>query len=101
MKLSYLSVTGLIMLVIIAGSEAHIILYIILFFMLKTSICMGYSTIFNAHLVLFDPRILATSYGICSIFACFSSMIIPIYAELENRQLPLVIILILNLIATI
>lgn len=101
MKLSYFMVSVLITMVIATGSEANIMVYALLFFLLKMCVCMGYLTIFNAHLVLFDPRILATSYGICGIFTSSTAMLIPIYAELNNRQIPLIIILTLNVIATI
>lgn len=101
MKLSYFMISVLIAIVIGAGSDANILVYAVLFFVLKMCICMGYSTIFNGHFLLFDPRIIATSYGICGIFTSSTATLIPIYAELDNRQIPLFIILILNVIATL
>ncbi len=85
LTISYLTASILIIAIIMIGSDTHIVLYAFLFFILKSSICMGYSAIFVAHIDLFDPRMLATSMGICGIFARSAAMLIHIYAELENR----------------
>ena len=85
--IAYAAVAILITLIIIVGSETHIILYALLFFLLKSFVCMGYSALFVAHVYLFDARILATSLGVCGIFARSAAMVIPLYAEHPNLSL--------------
>ena len=101
LMISYFISAILLIAIITFGPDTNIMLYAFLFFVLKTSICMGYSAIFVAHIDLFDPRMLATSMGISGVFARSALMLVPIYAELENRQYPLLILLTFNILAVV
>ena len=102
MSASYLFSFIILGVILLCDNEntSHII-FALLFFVLKFLICMGYSCVFLAHIDLFPPQILSTSYGICGILYKCINMYVPILAETDNKIIPLLAILILNLLAFI
>eukprot|EP00347_Sterkiella_histriomuscorum_P019668 403340743 len=74
-------------------------MYAFIFFTMKTFVCMSYSNIYVAHVVLFDAQILTRSLGFCGTLARIFGIFIPIIVEIENKQIPLMIVLVMNILA--
>ena len=76
-----------------------ILLYAFLFFMMKSFVCASFATIYIVHVEIFEPRILSTTYGIAGTSSRISGLFIPSLAEVDNKTVPIVVILILNSVA--
>ncbi|CDW78072.1 solute carrier family 22 member 4 [Stylonychia lemnae] len=87
------------LIIFIDPNQISVYIYALMFFMLKSFVCMSYSGIFVSHVYLFDSRILATSYGICGLFSRIAMLFIPMIVEIPNKKIPLVILLIMNMSA--
>ncbi|CDW89023.1 solute carrier family 22 member 4 [Stylonychia lemnae] len=100
LKLSYgITSSVLVIIVFINPALINVYVYSFMFFILKSFVCMSYSAIFVAHVQIFDSRILATTFGICGIFSRLFALFIPMIAELENKQMPLIIVMGMNILA--
>ncbi|CDW82898.1 organic cation [Stylonychia lemnae] len=82
------------------AQRIHILVYSLLFFLLKTFVCMSYSSTVS-HILLLDSRILATSYALCGSFSRLVNLLVPMIAEAENKSFPLKFLLFINLAAFI
>ena len=100
MSSGYLLSGFLLVLIMFCDSDTtSVAVFALLFFFLKFTVCVVYSGVFVAHVELFDPRILSTSYGLCGIFAKSVNIFIPILAEAESKTIPLLVICSLNFMA--
>eukprot|EP00347_Sterkiella_histriomuscorum_P001121 403373245 len=100
LSFSYIFCASLLLIILLMEQQTtSILLYAFLFFILKFVVCIAYSAVFVAHTELFDSRILATSYGLCGVFSKLVNMTIPIIAESSDKNLPLKIILAVNVLA--
>eukprot|EP00347_Sterkiella_histriomuscorum_P005881 403354919 len=77
------------------------LLYAFMFFMMKSFVCMSYSTIYVAHVEFFDAKILSTSFGLCGTVARVAGLFLPVIVEIENKQVPLIFVMLMNLVALI
>ena len=74
-------------------------LYAFLFFILKFMNCQSYTALYISHVELFDSGVLSSSYGICGLVSMIINMGISIMSEAPNKDIPLILIMILNLVA--
>ncbi|CDW73257.1 UNKNOWN [Stylonychia lemnae] len=89
----------IILIIFIDPNSISVYIYALIFFMLKSFVCMSFSGIYVSHIYLFDSRILATSYGICGVFSRIAMLFIPIVVEIPNKSIPLIILMIMNMAA--
>lgn len=62
---------------------------------------MVFISLFVIHQDLFHTKYLATSYGICNAVSRLVTLGAPIVAEIQNRAVPVGIMLVMNIIALI
>ncbi|CDW74214.1 solute carrier family 22 member 4 [Stylonychia lemnae] len=99
-NISYTTTSAiLIIIVFVDPTSINIYIYALIFLIFKSFVCMNYSAIFLAHIYLFDSRILATSFGICSFFSRICLLFVPMIVEIPNTQIPLIYLMVINFIA--
>ena len=98
-QLSFGLVAVLIVILLIFGSSLSTYLYASFILILKTFVCLGCGTIYVVHLDLFDSTFLGTSYGICNVASRLAVIAAPMVAEVPDRRVPLIILMVMNLVA--
>ena len=98
-QLSYGIVAFLIVILLLFGSSLSTYFYAVFILVLKTFVCLGFGTIYVVHLDLFDSSFLGTSYGICNVASRLAVIAAPMVAEVPDRTVPLIVLLVMNALA--
>ncbi|TNV79458.1 hypothetical protein FGO68_gene13944 [Halteria grandinella] len=99
--ISFVLVTLCLIITTIVGSLLNTYVYAIFILILKLFVCLAFGTVYVVHLDLFDSSFLGTSYGICNVVSRLVIISAPMVAEMENKSIPMLILLGMNLTATI
>ena len=98
--ISYTTVSLILVVVIIFEAiGVNSLLFALLILVLRLFLCLSFGTVFVIHFEYFDSRFIATSFAICNVVSRIAAVGAPMVAEIENRQIPLLILLALNISA--
>ena len=100
-QVSYGIVAILLIILLFCGNMLNTIVYAVFILILKLFVCLGFGTIYVVHLKLFDSSFLGTSYGICNVVSRFAVIGAPMIAEVSNKQIPLIVLVGMNLAALV
>lgn len=81
--------------------EVNAILYSFIFLLFKCGVTLVFLSLFIIHIDLFHIQLFASSYGICNIVSRIFTLGAPIVAEFEERLIPLLIMMVMNVLALI
>ncbi len=74
-------------------------LFALIFLLMKSAYCMNFSALFCIHNDLFPTQLLASSYGFCNFLARLFTLLAPLLAEVENREIPMYVMIVITLLA--
>ncbi len=99
--ISFGLVTACLIIVTLVGSFLNTLVYSVFILILKFFVCLAFGTVYVIHLDLFDSSFLGTSYGICNVVSRLAMISAPMVAELENKSIPMLILLGMNICASV
>ena len=77
------------------------IIYALFVLLGKSGICLSYGVLYVIHSDIFPTSFLASSYGIANFICRGFGLLGPLVAEVENKMIPLYLLIALNLLGTI
>ena len=104
-KMTQLFSFGLVSIILIVlilfGNHVNIYFYATLILIFKLFVCLSFGTVYVVHLDLFESSFLGTSYGICNVVSRLAIVTAPMVAEIEDRSIPMVLLLGMNVTAAL
>ncbi|CDW77154.1 solute carrier family 22 member 4 [Stylonychia lemnae] len=81
--------------------DQHFMVYAVVFMCLRAGMYLSFSTIYTQHQDLFDQDFLGPSFAICTFVSRLFAVSGPMIAEVSDRKVPILLMILLNSIAFI